>query len=121
MYPVDEFKELVVTVREHCQGKALFAKLATYANDQEKQNRLELVECTINARLAGVTIPGNWGFAQPRLSRGQASLSGRPTFANNLDAVRAIAAVAKAASRSKSAASCMPGRTRCNYCSPAPP
>ena len=70
-------------------------KLPPFANDQEKQNRLELVERAIHFDLTGVTIPGNWTVPESRLSRGQGSLSGRLTFANNLETVRAIAAVTK--------------------------
>jgi len=95
IYPVAELDELLATLRRQTPDKALFVKLPPYTNDQERQNRLELVERAIHFGLAGVTIPGNWTIQEPRLSRGQGSLSGRPTFANNLTIVRAIAAVTK--------------------------
>jgi len=95
IYPIADLDELLGTLRRQMPGKALFVKLPPYANHQEQQNRLELVERAIHFGLAGVTIPGNWTVAEPRLSRGQGSLSGRPTFANNLAIVRAIAAVTK--------------------------
>jgi hypothetical protein len=53
-----------------------------------------LVERAIPLELTGVTIQET-GRSEPRLSRGQGSLSGRPTFANNLATVRAMAAVTK--------------------------
>ena len=95
VYPVDEFDDLLGTLRRRCPDKALFVKLPPYANDQEKQNRLELVERAINFGLTGLTIPGNWTIPEPRLSRGQGSLSGRRTFANNLETVRSIAEVTR--------------------------
>jgi dihydroorotate dehydrogenase len=93
VYPVADLDRLLGTLRRQTPDKALFIKLPPYTNDQERQNRLELVERAIHFGLAGVTIPGNWTIQEPRLSRGQGSLSGRPTFANNLAIVCAIAAV----------------------------
>jgi len=95
VYPIAELDVLMGTLRRQWPDKALFVKLPPYANDQEKQNRLELVERAIHFGLVGVTIPGNWTIQEPRLSRGQGSLSGRLTFANNLETVRAIAGVSK--------------------------
>jgi dihydroorotate dehydrogenase len=95
IYPVLELDDLLDTLRRQWPHKALFVKLPPFANDQEKQNRLELVERAIYFDLTGVTIPGNWTIPEARLSRGQGSLSGRLTFANNLATVRAIAAVTK--------------------------
>jgi dihydroorotate dehydrogenase len=95
IYPAAELDELLGTLLPQTPDKALFVKLPPYTNDQERQNRLELVERAIHFGLAGVTIPGNWTVQEPRLSRGQGSLSGRPTFANNLAIVRAIATVTK--------------------------
>ena len=84
IYPVAQLDDLMGTLRRQWPDKALFVKLPPFANDQEKQNRLELVERAIHFGLTGVTIPGNWTVPEPRLSRGQGSLSGRLTFANNL-------------------------------------
>ena len=95
IYPVSQLDSLLSTVRQQWPHKALFVKLPPFANDQEKQNRLELVEHAIHFDLTGVTIPGNWTIPETRLSRGQGSLSGRLTFANNLQTVRAISAVTK--------------------------
>jgi dihydroorotate dehydrogenase len=95
IYPVSQLDDLLGTLRRQWPHKALFVKLPPFANDQEKQNRLELVERAIHFDLTGVTIPGNWTIPEARLSRGQGSLSGRMTFANNLQTVRAIAAVTK--------------------------
>jgi dihydroorotate dehydrogenase len=95
VYPVVELDHLLGTLRQRCPDKALFVKLPPYENDQEKQNRLDLVERAINFGLAGVTIPGNWTVPEPRLSRGRGSLSGRRTFANNLETVRAVAKVTR--------------------------
>ena len=90
-----ELDDLMSTLRRQWPDKAMFVKLPPFADDQEKHNRLELVERAIHFGLTGVTIPGNWTVPEPRLSRGQGSLSGRLTFPNNLQAVRAIAAVAR--------------------------
>lgn len=95
IYPVDQLDELMGTLRRQWPDKAIFVKLPPYANDQEKQNRLELVEHAIQCGLTGVTIPGNWTVPEPRLSRCAGSLSGRRTFANNLEMVRAMAPVTK--------------------------
>ena len=95
IYPVPQLDELMDTLRRGWPDKAMFVKLPPYANDQEKQNRLELVEHAIQFGLTGVTIPGNWTVTEPRLSRGAGSLSGRLTFSNNLKMVRAIAAVTR--------------------------
>jgi dihydroorotate dehydrogenase len=95
VYPVAELDDLLGTLRRQSPDMALFVKLPPYANDQEKANRLELVERAIHFGLTGITIPGNWTVEEKRLSRGQGSLSGRPTFANNLKMVREIAAVSK--------------------------
>jgi dihydroorotate dehydrogenase len=95
IYPVDQLDELMGTLRQRWPDKATFVKLPPFANDQEKQNRLELVEHAIHFGLTGVTIPGNWTVPEPRLSRGAGSLSGRLTFANNLEMVRALAPVTK--------------------------
>ena len=64
-------------------------------NGQERENRLELVERAIHFDLTGITIPGNWTIDDTRLSRGRGSLSGRPTFANNVKIVAEMAAVTK--------------------------
>ena len=42
-----------------------------------------------------MVVPGNWTIPEPRLSRGQGSLSGRRTFANNLKIVRELAQVTR--------------------------
>ncbi len=94
VYPIAELDDLLGAVRRQCPDTALFVKLPPYANDEEKANRFALIERAIHFGLAGVTIQGNWTVADARLSRGQGSLSGRPTFANNLTIVREIAAVA---------------------------
>jgi dihydroorotate dehydrogenase len=95
IYPVSDLDDLMGTLRRQWPDKALFVKLPPYANDREKQNRLELVERAVHFGLTGVTIPGNWTVPEPRLSRGAGSLSGRLTFANNLEMVRAMAAVTR--------------------------
>jgi dihydroorotate dehydrogenase len=95
LYPVSDLDDLLGTLRRQLPHKPLFVKLPPWRNEQEKHNRLELLERAIHFGLTGVTIQGNWTVSEPRLSRGQGSLSGRPTFANNLATVRAMAAVAK--------------------------
>jgi dihydroorotate dehydrogenase len=95
LYPVTDLDDLLSTLRRQLPHKPLFVKLPPWTNDQEKHNRLELLERAIEFGLTGVTIQGNWTVPEPRLSRGQGSLSGRPTFASNLATVRAMAAVAK--------------------------
>jgi len=95
VYPVEDLDDLLGTLGRQWPDKAIFVKLPPYANDEEKQNRLELVERAIHFNLAGITIPGNWNVEDKRLSRGSGSLSGRPTFANNLKIVREVAAVAR--------------------------
>jgi dihydroorotate dehydrogenase (fumarate)/dihydroorotate dehydrogenase len=95
IYPVAQLDELMATLRRQWPDKAMFVKLPPYANDQEKENRLELVERAIHFGLRGVTIPGNWTVPEPRLSRGQGSLSGRLTFAKNLETVRTMVAVTR--------------------------
>ncbi len=95
VYPIDDLDELLSTLRKRWPDKALFVKLPPFANDQEKENRLQLVEHAISLGLTGVTIPGNWTIPEARLSRGQGSLSGRLTFANNLATVQAISAVSR--------------------------
>ena len=95
IYPVDQLDDLMGALRRQWPDKPLFVKLPPFGNAVERQNRLELVKRAIHFGLTGVTIPGNWTVPEPRLSRGQGSLSGRLTFANNLEAVRAMAAVAR--------------------------
>jgi dihydroorotate dehydrogenase len=95
VYPVEDLDDLVGTLSRQWPGKAIFVKLPPYANDEEKANRLALVERAIHFKLAGITIPGNWNVEEKRLSRGSGSLSGRPTFATNLKIVREMAAVSK--------------------------
>jgi dihydroorotate dehydrogenase len=95
LYPVADLDDLLGTLRKQWPQKALLVKLPPWTNEQEKHNRLELLERAIHFGLTGVTIQGNWTVPEPRLSRGQGSLSGRPTFANSLATVRAMAAVAK--------------------------
>jgi dihydroorotate dehydrogenase len=95
LYPVADLDDLLGTLRRQWPRKPLFVKLPPWTSEPEKQNRLELVERAIHFELTGVTIQGNWTVQEPRLSRGQGSLSGRPTFANNLATVRAMAAVTK--------------------------
>ena len=95
VYPVSDLDDLLAAVRWQFPNKAIFVKLPPFASDQEKQNRLELVERAIHFELTGVTIQGNWTVKEPRLSRGEGSLSGRLTFAHNLETVRALAAVSK--------------------------
>ncbi len=95
LYPVEQLDELIGTLRRQRPNQALFVKLPPYTNDEEKKNRLALVERAIHFDLMGVTIQGNWTVAEPRLSRGQGSLSGRMTFASNLATVRAAVEAAK--------------------------
>jgi dihydroorotate dehydrogenase (fumarate)/dihydroorotate dehydrogenase len=95
LYPVADLDGLLDTLRRQWPYTPLFVKLPPWTNDQEKHNRLELVERAIHFGLTGVTIQGNWTIQEPRLSRRQGSLSGRPTFANSLATVRAMAAVTK--------------------------
>jgi dihydroorotate dehydrogenase len=95
VFPVADLDDLLGTLRRRWPALALFVKLPPYTNEQEKENRLELVERAIHFDLTGITIPGNWTIADARLSRGQGSLSGRPTFANNLKIVREMAAVSR--------------------------
>jgi len=95
VYPVEDLDALLGALRRRWPGLPLFVKLPPHANDEERANRLALVERAIHFRLTGLTIPGNWPVEDKRLSRGQGSLSGRPTFANNLKIVREIAAVSR--------------------------
>lgn len=95
VYPVEDLDALLGALRRQWPDKALFVKLPPYANVEEKANRLALVERAIHFGLTGVTVPGSWNVEEKRLSRGRGSLSGRPTFANNLAMVREIAAVAR--------------------------
>jgi dihydroorotate dehydrogenase len=95
LYPLVDLEELLTPIRQRWPGKAVFVKLPPYANDVERQNRMELVELSIRLGLAGLVIPGNWSIPEPRLSRGLGSLSGRVTFSRNLATVRDVAAVAR--------------------------
>jgi dihydroorotate dehydrogenase len=95
VYPIDEFDALLAAIRTPWPDVKLFVKLPPYANDEERANRFDLVERTIHFGLTGVTIPGNWTIDEKRLSRGQGSLSGRRTFANNLKIVRELAPVVR--------------------------
>jgi dihydroorotate dehydrogenase (fumarate)/dihydroorotate dehydrogenase len=95
IYPVAALDDLLSTLRRQWPDKALMVKLPPWTSEPEKDNRLELVERAIHFGLTAVTIQGNWTVREPRLSRGQGSLSGRPTFANSLATVRATAEVSK--------------------------
>jgi dihydroorotate dehydrogenase len=95
LYPVAALDDLLSTLRRQWPDKALMVKLPPWTSEPERENRLELVERAIHFGLTGVTIQGNWTVQEPRLSRGQGSLSGRPTFDNSLATVRAMAAVTK--------------------------
>jgi dihydroorotate dehydrogenase len=95
IYPPEELALLLGETGRHCPGTEIFVKLPPYFDDAERDNRMELVELAIKLGLTGVVIPGNWSIPEPRLSRGQASLSGRTTFARNLTTVREVAAVAR--------------------------
>ena len=95
VYPPDDLAPLLRAVGERCPGKPVFVKLPPYFDDVERDNRMELVELAIKLGLAGVVIPGNWSISEPRLSRGQASLSGRVTFERNLKTVREVASLAR--------------------------
>jgi len=95
IYPPDDLARLLGEIRRRWPGTATFVKLPPYFDDTERDNRMELVELAIGLGLAGVVIPGNWSIPEPRLSRGQASLSGRVTFERNLMIVRDVASVAR--------------------------
>ena len=95
VYPPDDLAQLVGELRRRWLGKPIFVKLPPYFDDAERGNRMELVELLIRLGLTGVVIPGNWSIPEPRLSRGQASLSGRATFERNLKIVREVASVAR--------------------------
>jgi dihydroorotate dehydrogenase len=95
IYPPDDLAQLLGEIRRRWPGTAAFVKLPPYFDDAERDNRMELVELSIGLGLTGVVIPGNWSIPEPRLSRGQASLSGRATFERNLKIVREVAAVAR--------------------------
>ena len=95
VYPPDDLALLLGEIRRRWPGTATFVKLPPYFDDAERDNRMELVELSIRLGLTGVVVPGNWSIPEPRLSRGQASLSGRVTFENNLKIVREVASVAR--------------------------
>jgi len=95
VYPPDELAQLLGEIGRRCPATPVFVKLPPYFDDAERANRMELVEIAIRLGLAGVVIPGNWSIPEPRLSRGQASLSGRVTFERNLRTVREVASVAR--------------------------
>jgi dihydroorotate dehydrogenase len=95
VYPPDELAQLLGEIRRRWPGMPSFVKLPPYFDDAERDNRMELVELSIRLGLTGIVIPGNWSIPEPRLSRGQASLSGRATFARNLKIVREVASVAR--------------------------
>ena len=95
VYPPDDLALLLGEIRRRWPGTPTFVKLPPYFDDAERDNRMELVELSIRLGLTGVVIPGNWSIPEPRLSRGQASLSGRVTFTRNLKIVREVASVAR--------------------------
>jgi dihydroorotate dehydrogenase len=95
VYPPDDLALLLGEIRHRWPSTPTFVKLPPYFDDAERDNRMELVELSIRLGLTGVVIPGNWSIPEPRLSRGQASLSGRATFERNLKIVREVASVAR--------------------------
>lgn len=95
LYPPDELAVLLGEIRGRWPATPAFVKLPPYFDEAERANRMELVELSVRLGLAGVVIPGNWSIPEARLSRGQASLSGRVTFERNLKTVREVAAVAR--------------------------
>lgn len=95
VYPPEDLALLLGEMRRRWPRTPIFVKLPPYFNDAERDNRMELVELSIRLGISGVVIPGNWSIPEPRLSRGQASLSGRATFENNLKITREVAAIAR--------------------------
>jgi dihydroorotate dehydrogenase len=95
IYPIPKLDELLGAIRQQNAATPIFVKLPPYADAQEKENRLELVERVIHFGCAGVTVPGNWPVEDKRLSKGRGSISGPSVFANNLEVVRAVAGVAR--------------------------
>jgi len=95
VYPPDDLALLLGEIRRRWPALAIFVKLPPYFDDAERNNRMELVEVSIRLGMTGIVIPGNWSIPEPRLSRGQASLSGRVTFERNLKIVREVASVAR--------------------------
>jgi len=95
IYPFDDLMTLLGEIRRRSPDTPAFVKLPPYFDDAERDNRMELVELAIELGLTGVVVPGNWSIPEPRLSRGQASLSGRVTFERNLKIVSEVASVAR--------------------------
>jgi len=90
-YPFVHYNPCLADEYNHTTNAALYINTGYDPIYTQVDGQHSIVECVTQ----GVTIQGNWTVAEPRLSRGQGSLSGRMTFASNLATVRAVAKAAK--------------------------
>ena len=74
--------------------KPIFTKLPLRSTDEDWRRAIEMTHAAAEAGLDGITAAGNLRVEDRRLSKPQASLTGRPCFENTLDIVRELRAAA---------------------------
>lgn len=91
LYP-DTFERLMDALNAHKQ-RPFHLKIRNYNNEQERENRLRLIELALAHSIDVVMLPGSHIVAEPRLSLGRGNLSGRAVFERTLQNIRDVRAI----------------------------
>jgi dihydroorotate dehydrogenase len=75
--------------------KPVFVKILPYANETERQGRLELAGLATHYGVDGITMPGSWREQEPRLSLGYGQTSGHMIFPRTLATIRELYGVTR--------------------------
>jgi dihydroorotate dehydrogenase len=92
LYP-DTFERLMDALNR-IKNRPFFLKIRNYNNDQERENRLRLVELALSHGLDAIMLPGSHIVPEPRLSLGRGNLGGRAVFERTLQNIREVRSVA---------------------------
>jgi dihydroorotate dehydrogenase len=88
------FEALLTEIMKR-RRKPIFLKLAFPASDKEMLNRCNLAERAVKFGVDGINVPGIFKRAEPGVSLGVATVSGKAAFARTLSIVRELAHATK--------------------------
>jgi dihydroorotate dehydrogenase len=71
-------------------AKPVFVKLPGYVSEEERRQRLRLIDVIISCGVEGITVIPKMMVKHEALSMGQGTLTGRPAFGKMLDVVRDV-------------------------------
>jgi dihydroorotate dehydrogenase len=87
---VQEARGLFGRVAPRKEGKPLFIKIPAYGSEEERRNRLELIEAAADLGVDGVTLTTGWTVEEKLLATRSGALSGHPLLDRTLEVVRDV-------------------------------